>query len=326
MTDLLVGVDIGGTKLAVVLADFAGNIHRKKRAPTHAEQGPESVLSRLFELVRNTIGETEVADIAGFGISCGGPLDSESGIIYSPPNLPGWDAIPLKERFEKEFGFQAWVENDANAGALAEWRFGAGRNLRNVVYMTMGTGIGGGLVLDGRLYRGTNDLAGEFGHQILVPDGPLCGCGKRGCLEALCSGPAIARRARMALKQQGREPITGDRGNLTAEVVFELARGGDSVARQVVETTGYYLGWGIANLLHVINPELVAIGTLAVHGWDLLEAPLNGALRQHAWPRTLAATRVVPSSLGEAVGDLAAVAVALDHLQCDSGGRAGSSR
>jgi glucokinase len=319
MSENLIGIDIGGTKLAVVLAKRTGEVLRKRRAPTRAELGPESVLQTLFALVQELMQGVQWRDIAAFGVSCGGPLDSDSGVIYSPPNLPGWDAIPLKQRVEEAFGRPAWVENDANAGALAEWKFGAGRGLKNVIYMTMGTGIGGGLVLDGQLYRGTNDLAGELGHQTLLVDGPECGCGKRGCLESLCSGPAIARRAGAALEGGHRssleDDVSGDPSRITAEAVFSAARRGDRLCREIVDETGEYLGWGIGNVLNIINPELVAIGTIAVHGWDLLEPPTRASLRRHAWPRALEAAQVLPSQLGDSIGDLAAIAIALAHLR-----------
>ena len=199
----VVGIDIGGTKLATVVADTTGHILNKVRKPTLAERGPEYALQLLFDMVRETIESAglERTAISAIGVSCGGPLDTKTGIVYSPPNLPGWDALPLKAKLESEFQIPVTLENDANASALAEYRFGGGRGYNAVLYMTMSTGIGGGIVLDGQIYHGTNDSAGEVGHQILLPDGPPCGCGKRGCLEALCSGPAIARRAQTAIRK-----------------------------------------------------------------------------------------------------------------------------
>ena len=199
MNSYVVGIDIGGTKLATVVADKDGNILQKVRKPTESEKGPHHAVQLLLEMVDEAIDLAGLRreDISGIGVSCGGPLDTKTGIIYSPPNLPGWDALPLKEMIESEFHIPTVIENDANASALAEARFGGGRGYDYVLYMTMSTGIGGGIIADGEIYHGANDSAGEVGHQILLPDGPLCGCGQYGCLEALCSGPAIARRAQV---------------------------------------------------------------------------------------------------------------------------------
>ena len=200
----VVGIDIGGTKLATVVADSTGNILGKVRKPTLSEKGPEYAINLLFDMVREVVTQVglEQTSISAIGVSCGGPLDTKTGVVYSPPNLPGWDALPLKARLESEFQVTVTIENDANASALAEFRFGGGRGYNAVLYMTMSTGIGGGIVIDGQVYHGANDSAGEVGHQILLPNGPRCGCGKQGCLEALCSGPAIARRAQAAIQKQ----------------------------------------------------------------------------------------------------------------------------
>lgn len=318
--DLILGMDIGGTKLAVVLSDLKGNILRKVREPTEAERGPDHVISKLIRMSRRLMGEAGVpADrIVGVGVSCGGPLDTKTGIIYSPPNLPGWDAVPLKSIVESELGLPAIVENDANAGALAEWMFGAGRGYSYVVYMTMGTGIGGGIVIDGKIYHGANDTAGEVGHQILLPDGPPCGCGKRGCLEALCSGPAIARRAREAVESNPNTLILDLAGgrveNVKSEHVVEAAKKGDELALKLMEETGWYMGWGIANMVNILNPEVVIIGTIAVAAGDLLLEPIRRTVRQMAMERAASAVKILPAQLGEYVGDLAAVSLVISNL------------
>ena len=212
MKEHVVGIDIGGTKLATVVADKTGHILGKVRKPTLSEKGPEYAIHLLFDMVREVVSQADLEQkaISAIGVSCGGPLDTKTGIVYSPPNLPGWDALPLKARLESEFLVPVTIENDANASALAEFRFGGGRGYSAVLYMTMSTGIGGGIVIDGQVYHGANDSAGEVGHQILLPNGPRCGCGKQGCLEALCSGPAIARRAQAAIQKQlvDEKPLT----------------------------------------------------------------------------------------------------------------------
>lgn len=317
----VVGIDIGGTKLATVVADSTGHILSKVRKPTLSERGPEYALQLLFDMVGETINLAGMAQksISAIGVSCGGPLDTKTGVVYSPPNLPGWDALPLKARLESEFEIPVTIENDANASALAEYRFGGGRGYNAVLYMTMSTGIGGGIVIDGQIYHGANDSAGEVGHQILLPDGPRCGCGKRGCLEALCSGPAIARRARTAIQEQLADKNTlattilnlvdGRIEAVKSEHVLAAARTGDILALQLVDETAYYMGWGIANLVNILNPDIVLLGTIAIAAGDLLLDPIRKTVSEFAMTRPAEAVKIAPAQLGEALGDLAAIAL-----------------
>lgn len=320
MKEHVVGIDIGGTKLATVVADKTGHILGKVRKPTHSEKGPEYAIGLLFDMVREVVSQVglEQTSISAIGVSCGGPLDTKTGIVYSPPNLPGWDALPLKALLESEFQVPVIIENDANASALAEFRFGGGRGYSAVLYMTMSTGIGGGIVIDGQVYHGANDSAGEVGHQILLPNGPRCGCGKRGCLEALCSGPAIARRAQAALQKQrkgGKSPtalLTLADGRIEAiksEHVLAAARTGDALALELVQETAYYMGWGIANLVNILNPDIVLLGTIAVAAGDLLLDPIRETVSNFAMTRPAEAVHIAPAQLGDALGDLAAVAL-----------------
>ena len=320
MKEHVVGIDIGGTKLATVVADKTGHILGKVRKPTHSEKGPEYAIGLLFDMVREVVSQVglEQTSISAIGVSCGGPLDTKTGIVYSPPNLPGWDALPLKALLESEFQVPVIIENDANASALAEFRFGGGRGYSAVLYMTMSTGIGGGIVIDGQVYHGANDSAGEVGHQILLPNGPRCGCGKRGCLEALCSGPAIARRAQAALQKQrkgGKSPtalLTLADGRIEAvksEHVLAAARTGDALALELVQETAYYMGWGIANLVNILNPDIVLLGTIAVAAGDLLLDPIRETVSKFAMTRPAEAVHIAPAELGDALGDLAAVAL-----------------
>jgi len=320
MKEYVVGIDIGGTKLATVVADKTGHILGKVRKPTHSEKGPEYAIGLLFDMVREVVNQVgvEQTSISAIGVSCGGPLDTKTGIVYSPPNLPGWDALPLKALLESEFQVPVIIENDANASALAEFRFGGGRGYSAVLYMTMSTGIGGGIVIDGQVYHGANDSAGEVGHQILLPNGPRCGCGKRGCLEALCSGPAIARRAQAAIRKQrkgGKSPtalLTLADGQIEAvksEHVLAAARTGDALALELVQETAYYMGWGIANLVNILNPDIVLLGTIAVAAGDLLLDPIRETVSKFAMTRPAEAVNIAPAELGDALGDLAAVAL-----------------
>ena len=321
MKTYVIGIDIGGTKLATVVADSTGHILSKVRKPTLAEKGPEYALQLLFDMVHETVELAGLATekIAAIGVSCGGPLDTKTGVVYSPPNLPGWDALPLKAKLESEFQIPVTIENDANASALAEFRFGGGRGYNALLYMTMSTGIGGGIVINGQIYHGANDSAGEVGHQILLPDGPPCGCGKRGCLEALCSGPAIARRAQAAIRKQ-----LGDKNNsakallnlannrienVKSEHVLTAARTGDTLALQLVEETAYYMGWGIANLVNILNPNIVLLGTIAIAAGDLLLNPIRKTVSEFAMTRPAEAVKIAPAQLGDTLGDLAAIAL-----------------
>ena len=313
----VVGIDIGGTKLATVVADSTGHIRGKVRKPTLAERGPAYALDLLFDMVRETVRQAglEQGAISAIGVSCGGPLDTKTGIVYSPPNLPGWDALPLKTKLESEFQVPVTIENDANASALAEYRFGGGRGYNAVLYMTMSTGIGGGIVIDGHIYRGANDSAGEVGHQILLPNGPLCGCGKRGCLEALCSGPAIARRAQAAIRAQRTAATTllnlagGHIEDVKSEHVLAAARTGDTLSLQLINETAYYMGWGIANVVNILNPDIVLLGTIAIAAGDLLLNPIRKTVSEFAMSRPAEAVEIAPAQLGEALGDLAAIAL-----------------
>ena len=221
-------------------------------------------------------------------------------MIYTPPNLPNWDAVPLKSLLQEEFGLLVLIENDANATALAEHRWGAGVGCRDMAFLTMGTGIGAGLILNGSLYRGRRDLAGEVGHTAVLPHGPKCPCGKRGCLDTLASGTAIGR--------MGRERL-GD-GALTAEAVCARARGGDAVARGILADAARWMGIGLANLLHTLNLERIVLGTLAVHAADLLLEPIRQETERHCWPRVWEGVSIVPAALGDAAQDTAALAVA----------------
>lgn len=311
----VVGIDIGGTKLAAVVADDSGKILSKVRRPTFADKGPEYAIQLLFEMVYETIAQANLRQeaISAIGVSCGGPLDTKTGIVYSPPNLPGWDAFPLKARLESEFQILITIENDANASALAEYRFGGGRGYNAVLYMTMSTGIGGGIVINGEIYHGANDSAGEVGHQILLPNGPLCGCGKRGCLEAICSGPAIARRAKEAIQKQSDTAILtladGHIETVKSEHVLAAARQGDALALELIDETAYYMGWGIANLVNILNPDIVLLGTIAIAAGDLLLQPIRKTVSDLAMARPAEAVKIMPAQLGESLGDLAAIAL-----------------
>ena len=321
----VLGVDVGGTKLATVLAARSGEILHKVRLSTEAERGPAFGVARLISMLHQNLNETGVdpEDVVGIGVACGSPMDAERGIILGPPNLQSWNPVPIKETLEAEFALYTQLENDANAGALAEWLFGAGRGRRNVVYMTMGTGIGGGLILDGRLYRGANGNAGEVGHMRVVHQGgPLCGCGKRGCLEAFCSGPAIARRTKEALRRSSQDnsasacvSLAGSPESVTSEHLFAAARQGDELALQLVDETAHYMGVGLANIIQALNPEVIVLGTIATEQGDFFLDRVRQVVREETWPQMSHIVEILPSPLGDQVGDYGAISIILQNLK-----------
>lgn len=319
----ILALDIGGTKLAGAAFDHRNNILAYARVATRAEQGPDAVVARLVRMARSLMeraGGPEDAPCA-VGVGCGGPLDSETGIIYSPPNLPGWNAFPLKDRLEEHLGIQTFVDNDANAAAMAEHRFGAGRNRRNIFYITISTGIGAGLILDGEVYRGTNSSAGEFGHIVMKRNGPRCNCGGRGCLEALASGTAIARRAR---KEAAKHPdsrlseILSTKGAISAKDVADAARADDSAALKIIHDAATYLGLGITSAIHLLNPEIVILGGGLSRAGKLLFEPIRRTVRERAQKHLAEFVPILPAELGGKTGIYGALAVALDRISSSS--------
>lgn len=319
---MLLGFDIGGTKCAAILADANGEILGRSEIATDPNAEPSTIVDQLIVAQKQLIKKSKinVSDILGIGVSCGGPLDSKSGTILSPPNLPKWVEVPIKSLMQEGFpGVPVFVENDANATALAEWKFGAGRGVQTMAFVTLGTGVGAGLILDGKLYRGVNDMAGEVGHQTILINGPKCACGKRGCLEALVSGPAIGRLARESL-HYGRgkrlvEIAGGKAADVNARHVVEAAIEGDLFTIGVLKEVGTYLGLGLANLIMIINPERIVLGTIAVHAGDLLLEPTRAALKDFAWSRSLEVCDIVPAALGDRAQDLAAIVLPIIGLQ-----------
>jgi len=320
---LLAGVDIGGTKCAVCLGKTEGDDLRliaKRRFPTPVS--PQETIHRSLAELDGLLDLQQVrAGLQAIGISCGGPLDSRRGIVLSPPNLPGWDRIDVVTPLTAHFGVPVRLQNDANASALAEWKWGAGRGCRNMVFLTFGTGMGAGLILDGRLYSGTNDLAGEVGHIRLEPDGPL-GYGKSGSFEGFCSGGGIADLARtLALEgiRRGDPPgfcqDAGDIPTITAETVGEAAQAGDPLAIRIFERVGEELGRALALLVDLINPERIIIGSIYARQQALLEPAAMRVLASEALPGSLEVCLVLPARLGESVGDLASLSVALWALE-----------
>jgi glucokinase len=316
---LLVGIDIGGTKTAVLLSARPPEVIARKQFATRPAQGPNRALELIKSGIRELLAEhgAEPSAIARMGVSCGGPLDRVRGVIQSPPNLPTWDDVPIKALLEREFQVECLIENDANAGAVAEHRFGGGEGCLNMVFLTMGTGLGAGIITDGRLYRGTNDLAGEVGHLRLTRTGPI-GHNKKGSAEGWASGGGIAQVAPIAvaaaLKKKrptllaklyrSGEPIT-------AKDVATAAGKGDAVALEVLKSTGERLGEVLAILIDLLNPDRIVIGGLAMRLGDLLLGPARRVIEREALELPARACQVVPAMLGERIGDVAALSIAM---------------
>jgi glucokinase len=315
--DLVLGLDVGGTKLAAGVVAGDGRVLSMEVAPSRVEEGPDAMIERHLELGRSAVATARVPweRIRAVGIACGGPLDPYRGIIQSPPGLPGWDNVPLVTKVEAALDRPTVVDNDATACAIAEWWFGVGRDraVRHLVYLTISTGVGGGLILDGRVYRGAAGNAGELGHLTIDYEGRQCGCGRRGCLEAYASGPQIAARARERL-EEGRRSSLAARPEITAQDVAEAAAAGDPLAREVWDETTAMLGSAVANILDVFNPELVVLGGGVTRSGDQLLAPVREkSLRQAMAPARNAAD-VVLAGLGEELGVVSAATVAFERL------------
>jgi glucokinase len=320
----LVGVDIGGTKTAVVLSTEPPAILRRIAFPTNADQDPKPTLARIEDAIREVISaqKLDLTDLRAIGVSCGSPLDDVNGVIQSPPNLPAWRDVPIKAFLEDKFKVKCFLGNDANAGALAERAFGAARGTQNMVFLTLGTGIGAGLILNGQLYQGASKLAGEIGHVRLTRSGPV-GHNKKGTVEGWVSGAGMAREARriveMEVAQGGSTSIAsclkkyGDA--LSARDIWEAAQSGDHLALSLVAATGERLGEAMAILVDILNPECIVIGGLAVRMGEALLGPARAVVAREALAGSAGVCRIVAASLGEQIGDVAALCVALEGLQ-----------
>jgi len=309
----VLAIDIGGTKLAAGVVDTDGRMLVRGEVPTLAGEGLEPVLGRIVGLGRELLSRPEVARVRvhRIGVGCAGPVDIKAGLVFRPPNLPGWTRVPLTDHIQRSLGLPTVLENDANAAALGEFRYGAGKGTGSIVYMTVSTGIGGGIILDGKVWHGLKDAAGEVGHMTVCPDGPVCGCGNRGCLEAMSSGPSIARRGREAVAV-GRQTRLSEISKPTSADVVRLAQEGDPVAGEVWAEAVKYLGIGVAAVITILAPERVVIGGGVTMAGDALFQPLREQARQRVKLVPVESVPILPAALGPDVGILGAAAVALD--------------
>lgn len=314
------GIDIGGTKCAVVLGkdtmpeNVTDVILDKVVFATAAGGSVQAVIDDIIFAAEDLLEKhgAAFADLKGIGISCGGPLDSKRGLILSPPNLPGWDNVPITDILSKHFGVKAVLQNDANACALAEWKYGAGKGTRNMVFLTFGTGMGAGLILNGHLYSGTCDLAGEAGHIRLNANGPE-GYGKEGSFEGYCSGGGIVNLAKLMMDlPDSPKTVLSDAQTLNAKVISDAAKAGDKLARDVYQVSAIRLGQGLAVLVDLLNPEAIVIGSIYTRDTALFENTVKDVLQKEALPASAAACRILPSALKEHLGDIAALSLVLE--------------
>ena len=309
----IVGIDIGGTNIVVgTVAEDGSELVGLVSAPTISEQGAEAVIERIVKLARASMEQARGKKIAGVGIGSPGPLNTKTGIVLLTPNL-GWTNFPLRDRLGQTLGLPATLDNDANCAIFGEWWRGAARGSDYVVGLTIGTGIGGGIVLGGAIYRGVSDVAGEIGHMSIDSNGRRCKCGNDGCLEAYASGPAIAARAVEGIETGADTSlpryVNGDLSKITAQIVYEAAHDGDQYALEVVHDTAKFLGTGVANIVNIFNPEVVVIcGGVTLAG-EKLFAPLRGEVKRRAFKPAVDACRIVPGELTGTAGVYGAAAV-----------------
>jgi len=319
-TPLVLGVDLGGSKILTAVVDARGELLSRDHSLTPAVQGPEAVIQAIVDSAGRALTQAgiDAAELSAVSVGAPGPSNPATGVLFTSPNLPGWRDVPLRDVIEQKIGRKTFFINDANAAALGELYFGAARGARNFVHVTIGTGIGGGIVIGGQIYLGAIGTAGEIGHMTIADDGPLCNCGNRGCWETLASGTALAREAREWIEQGTRTSILDYAGGMldkvTAEVVQKAAQAGDDLAKELITRTGCYIGVGLASLINIFNPELIVIGGGLSHMGDLLLEPAYQVAEDRAFGESYRAVRFAPAQLGGNSGVLGAAAYALREI------------
>jgi glucokinase len=311
--------DLGGTKMVIALVSPDGKIVDRHRQPTLAKDGPETVIQRLYSSIDLLLDKNNILprqlDAMSLGIA--GIIDTRNGIVDKAPNLPGWENLKLKDKIYERYDVPVYILNESDAAALGEHRYGAGKGLKNIALITLGTGIGGGLVLDGKLFLGSSGSAFEIGHMVIKDNGPECGCGKNGCLETLASGTAIGREARRRITEGETsmllDMVKGSIENITAEKVHEAAKQGDPFSLRILAGASHYLGLGIINLVSIINPEMIMVGGSVAQIGNLLLDPVRQMVKDKTFPLMVKNLKIVRARLGEDAGLVGAAAYALDQ-------------
>ncbi|MEA3442459.1 MAG: ROK family protein [Chloroflexota bacterium] len=324
--ELILGVDLGGTKIATALASARGKILARGYKPTLAQEGPASVIGNILGAMDETIsrGKVEATQLSGIGIAAAGIIDPDNGKVIFSPNLPGWHEVPLKDIIQQHFDIPTYVGNDASLAALGEWLFGLKKKVSHLIYVTVSTGIGGGIIAAGKLYTGASGIAGEVGHMTVDVNGPHCNCGNIGCWETLASGTALAKEAVREITQ-GKETsiielVQGDVSRIDAKIIFQAAQQGDKLALELISRLGFYLGVGLVNLVNIFNPELILIGGGVAKMGDLLLKPAIRVVRERAFTMGKDAVKIKPALLRDDSCVLGAVAFVLEQLSAYSSG------
>jgi len=317
----ILGIDLGGTKILTAVANTQGKMLSRDHSITRAKEGQDVVVKSILESVGRALDQAHIsaADLAAIGLGAPGLSNPETGILFTSPNLPGWKDVPLRDIIEKKLGKKAFLINDANAAAVGELYFGAGKGARNSIYITVSTGIGGGIIIDGKIYTGATGTAGELGHMVIDDEGPQCNCGNRGCWETLASGTALAREARHRIKEGAATSILkyadGKIEKINAEAIHEAAQAGDKLANELIAQTAYYLGVGLANLINIFNPEVIIIGGGLSNIGDILLEPAFKEAERRAFKQAYQAVRFARAELGRNSGVLGAAAFALEQTR-----------
>lgn len=307
-----IGIDVGGTNVKIALVDGEGKIIYSNSVPTYAQMGYEYTVNNIKQAIRDLMKETntDAKEIEGIGFDFPGQVDYKTGVVKLAPNIPGWVNVPIAQMIEEEFNIPTRIDNDVRCAALGELKFGAGKGCENFVCITVGTGIGSGLVINGQLVRGAANAAGEIGHiKLQMNGGPICGCGDTGCLEAFASGPSIVAMAQEYLKggksTKFRE-MAGADGEITPYIVAKAAEAGDPVAKRIFEIVGTYIGMGLVSVINLLNPEKVIIGGGVAAAGDLLLDPIRKTIKERAMVVAGNSVEIVPAELGNSAGVIGA--------------------
>ena len=315
----VLAIDLGGTKIIAAIISNKGQIVAKERCLTLADEGPQPVIRRIFSAIDHLLSQRNInpSQLDSISIAAAGAIDFKKGLITSSPHLPGWHDVPLRDIVEEKYKVNTFLINDASAAALGEHHFGAGQGVNNLILLAVGTGIGGGIILNGRLYSGASGSAGEIGHITIDVGGPKCDCGNTGCLEALVSGTAVAKEAIRRIKQGERSSLTkavgGEIEDITAEEVLTAAWDGDSLASEIILKAATYLGVGLANIVNIFNPEMIIIGGGIAKMGDLLLNPARQVVRERAFQLSAQVVQIVPAQLGDDAGVLGAAVFAFQQ-------------
>lgn len=316
----VIGIDLGATNIVTVLSSRDGKIISRSTRKTMGSEGKEKTISQIVKSAKSILKEGEklgvsLKSILGMGVGGPGPINSEEGIMYVAPNIPGWVNTSLVKELGDELNMPIYLENDANAAALGEWWMGAGKDVDNMVLLTLGTGIGGGIIIDGHVLHGIKYTAGEIGHMVISEGGLLCGCGNRGCLEAYASAKAVVNRTIAEIKKGKKTMLTdivkNDLQKITCKKVFGAARKGDDLSKKIVADTGKYLGIGISNIVNILNPQTVVLSGGMAKAGNLLFDPIREYVKEHAFTAAVEGVKIVPTQLGPNAGAIGAVAFVL---------------